>query len=40
MQEKEMEKIEECLFFKLVNDLESAVYCLYLLNKNHLNTEP
>lgn len=40
MQEKEMEKIEECLFFKLVYDLESAVYCLYLFNKNHPNTEP
>lgn len=34
MQEKEMEKkTEECLFFKLANDLESGVYCLYLFNK-------
>lgn len=30
----------KCLLFKLTNDLESGVYCLYLFNKNHPKIEP
>lgn len=42
MQGLDMKKNREakCLYFKMANDLESGVYCLYLPNKNHPKIEP
>lgn len=29
----------KCLLFKLINDLELGVYCLYFFNKNYFKIE-